>query len=118
MDELFIKLKKEIYEELDVSLDISDDYLYEIIDECIYKATAVKRLSLNQREMLRTRLYNSIKKLDVLQELIEDDEITEIMVNGYDNIFIERNGCITRCERQFESEEKLADVAQLSLIHI
>ena len=77
MDELFIKLKKEIYEELDVSLDISDDYLYEIIDECIYKATAVKRLSLNQREMLRTRLYNSIKKLDVLQELIEDDEITE-----------------------------------------
>ena len=91
MDELFIKLKKEIYEELDVSLDISDDYLYEIIDECIYKATAVKRLSLNQREMLRTRLYNSIKKLDVLQELIEDDEITEIMVNGYDNIFIERN---------------------------
>ncbi len=48
MDELFIKLKKEIYEELDVSLDISDDYLYEIIDECIYKATAVKRLSLNQ----------------------------------------------------------------------
>ena len=62
--------------------------------------------------MLRTRLYNSIKKLDVLQELIEDDEITEIMVNGYDNIFIERNGCITRCERQFESEEKLADVAQ------
>ena len=112
MDELFIKLKKEIYEELDVSLDISDDYLYEIIDECIYKATAVKRLSLNQREMLRTRLYNSIKKLDVLQELIEDDEITEIMVNGYDNIFIERNGCITRCERQFESEEKLADVAQ------
>ena len=112
MDELFIKLKKEIYEELDVSLDISDDYLYEIIDECIYKATAVKRLSLNQREMLRTRLYNSIKKLDVLQELIEDDEITEIMVNGYDNIFIERNGCITRCERQCESEEKLADVAQ------
>ena len=92
MDELFIKLKKEIYEELDVSLDISDDYLYEIIDVCIYKATAVKRLSLNQREMLRTRLYNSIKKLDVLQELIEDDEITEIMVNGYDNIFIERNG--------------------------
>ena len=71
MDELFIKLKKEIYEELDVSLDISDDYLYEIIDECIYKATAVKRLSLNQREMLRTRLYNSIKKLDVLQELID-----------------------------------------------
>ena len=79
--DLHLKLKKEIYEELDVSLDISDDYLYEIIDECIYKATAVKRLSLNQREMLRTRLYNSIKKLDVLQELIEDDEITEIMIN-------------------------------------
>lgn len=43
MDELFIKLKKEIYEELDVSLDISDDYLYEIIDECIYKATRSKK---------------------------------------------------------------------------
>lgn len=61
---------------------------------------------------LRKRLYNSIKKLDILQELIEDDDITEIMVNGYNNIFIEKNGRITRWNRAFESEEKLADIAQ------
>lgn len=73
---------------------------------------AASRLSLSQRELLRKRLYNSIKKLDILQELIEDDDITEIMVNGYNNIFIEKNGRITRWNRAFESEEKLADIAQ------
>lgn len=112
MNELFISLKKEIYDRLDDSLDISDDSLYEVIDECIYEAVAASRLSLSQRELLRKRLYNSIKKLDILQELIEDDDITEIMVNGYNNIFIEKNGRITRWNRAFESEEKLADIAQ------
>ncbi len=112
MDDLFIRLKKEIYDRLDVSLDVSDECLYEVIDECVYEAAADKRLSLGQRDMLRTRLYNSIKKLDILQELIEDEEITEIMVNGFDNIFIEKNGYITKWDRQFESEDKLADIAQ------
>ena len=112
MDELFIILKKKIYERLDVSLDVSDECLYEVIDECVYEAAADKRLSLGQRDMLRMRLYNSIKKLDILQELIEDEEITEIMVNGYDNIFIEKNGQITKWGRQFASEDKLADIAQ------
>ncbi len=112
MNELFISLKKEIYDRLDDSLDISDDSLYAVIDECIYEAVAASRLSLSQRELLRKRLYNSIKKLDILQELIEDDDITEIMVNGYNNIFIEKNGRITRWNRAFESEEKLADIAQ------
>ena len=112
MNELFISLKKEIYDRLDDSLDISDDSLYAVIDECIYETVAASRLSLSQRELLRKRLYNSIKKLDILQELIEDDDITEIMVNGYNNIFIEKNGRITRWNRAFESEEKLADIAQ------
>ena len=112
MDELFKSLKKEIYDNLDISLDISDECLYEVIDECIYRAASVNRLSLSQREKLRRRLYNSIKRLDILQELLEDEEITEIMVNGYNNIFIEKNGRITRWDREFESEEKLSDIAQ------
>lgn len=112
MDELFLNIKKEIYDKLDVDLDVSDEYLYEVIDECIYEAAGVTRLSLSHREALRLRLFNAIKKLDILQELIEDEEITEIMVNGYENIFVEKNGSITKWNRQFESEEKLADIAQ------
>ena len=52
MNELFISLKKEIYDRLDDSLDISDDSLYAVIDECIYEAVAASRLSLSQRELL------------------------------------------------------------------
>lgn len=112
MEELFIKLKKNIYDRLDISLEVSNERLYEVIDECIQEEAVKLSLSLNKREILRQRLFNSIKKLDILQELIEDDDITEIMINGYKNIFIEKRGRITKWDRQFESEEKLADVAQ------
>ena len=58
-------------------------------------------ISIRQKEELKQRLYNSIKKLDILQELLEDDSITEIMVNGSDSIFMERNGSIERWNKKF-----------------
>ena len=112
INEIYARLKNDVYDRLDVSLDISDDELYSVIDECIYEASLKSRLSLGAKEILRVRLYNSIKKLDILQELIEDEDITEIMVNGYNNIFVEKNGRITKWNREFESEEKLADIVQ------
>lgn len=112
MDELYTKIRKSVYERLDIGRDIDDSELYEVIDGCIYDESRNIVISIRQKEELKRRLYNSIKKLDILQELLEDDSITEIMVNGSDNIFIERNGSIERWNKRFESMNKLCDVAQ------
>ena len=112
MDGLYQTIRHKVYQNLDVGHDITDDELYQVIDRCIYEASREKIISIRQKEDLRSRLYNSIKKLDILQELLDDDEITEIMVNGTECIFYEKQGRIKKWDRQFESEEKLADIAQ------
>ena len=112
MEGLYQTIRHKVYQNLDVGHDITDDELYLVIDRCIYEASREKIISIRQKEELRSRLYNSIKKLDILQELLDDDEITEIMVNGTECIFYEKQGRIKKWDRQFESEEKLADIAQ------
>lgn len=112
MEGLYQTIRHKVYQNLDVGHDITDDELYQVIDRCIYEASREKIISIRQKEELRSRLYNSIKKLDILQELLDDDEITEIMVNGTECIFYEKQGRIKKWNRQFESEEKLADIAQ------
>lgn len=112
MEGLYQTIRHKVYQNLDVGHDITDDELYQVIDRCIYEASREKIISIRQKEELRSRLYNSIKKLDILQELLDDDEITEIMVNGTECIFYEKQGRIKKWGRQFESEEKLADIAQ------
>ena len=112
MEELFFELKQKVYEKLDINLDVSDEALYKVIDVCIYEISHHRAISVHNRELLRQQLYNSIKRLDILQELLEDDDITEIMINGYKDIFIEKNGRITKWNKQFESREKLEDIAQ------
>lgn len=112
MEGLYQTIRHKVYQNLDVGHDITDNELYQVIDRCIYEASREKIISIRQKEELRSRLYNSIKKLDILQELLDDDEITEIMVNGTECIFYEKQGRIKKWDRQFESEEKLADIAQ------
>ncbi|MGN0329347.1 MAG: CpaF family protein [Lachnospira sp.] len=112
MDELFVTLKNMVYERLDINVEFDDESLYEIIDECIHIMGKTHMLSLFVRDELRNRLYNAIKRLDILQELLEDDSITEIMVNGYKDIFIEKDGVVSRWNKTFESKEKLDDIAQ------
>ncbi len=112
MEGLYQTIRHKVYQNLDVGHDITDDELYQVIDRCIYEESREKIISIRQKEELRSRLYNSIKKLDILQELLDDDEITEIMVNGTECIFYEKQGRIKKWGRQFESEEKLADIAQ------
>ena len=112
MEGLYQTIRHKVYQNLDVGHDITDDELYQVIDRCIYEASREKIISIRQKEELRSRLYNSIKKLDILQELLDDEEITEIMVNGTECIFYEKQGRIKKWGRQFESEEKLADIAQ------
>ena len=112
MEGLYQTIRHKVYQNLDVGHDITDDELYQVIDRCIYEESREKIISIRQKEELRSRLYNSIKKLDILQELLDDDDITEIIVNGTECIFYEKQGRIKKWDRQFESEEKLADIAQ------
>ena len=112
MNDEFLELKEEIYSRLDIGTEISDEQLYAVVDECIFEKSRSKVIAISKREKLRARLFNAIKKLDILQELLEDDDITEIMINGCNDIFVEKNGRITRCDIVFESRERLTEVAQ------
>ena len=70
-------------------------------------------MGLNEKLEFKKELFNSLRRLDILSELLEDDSITEIMINGYRDIFIERNGRISKLVAQFESEERLAAIIQI-----
>ena len=106
------EMRKELLSRLDRVPEIEDDGLYAIIDDLILSTGRRTRLSLREKEDIRRELYNSVRKLDVLQDLIDDEKITEIMVNGWEKIFVEKNGRITRLPRTFASPERLADIVQ------
>ena len=98
--------------EIDLSSDPSEDEVKVLIAQTVYRETFEKNYSYKDRDNLVKIIFDSIRKLDVLQELIEDEEISEIMVNGYDRIFVEKRGNIFEWPKKFASKEKLDDVIQ------
>ena len=92
--------------------DPDEKHLYEIIDEVIISYSKEKYLSIADRVRARSLIYASVRGFDCLQELIDDHDVTEIMVNGTDDIFYEREGRIRRYDGCFESRSKLEDVVQ------
>ncbi len=111
-DELRKQLKDKLNAELDYSKEISDEEMQELIDELLIKEGKKQALSLAEKEKLRKELFHAVRKLDVLQELVDDTDVTEIMINGAEHIFIEKKGKLSRIEQKFESKEKLEDVIQ------
>ena len=91
---------------------IDDEELLERIDEAIRAECGTEYLPLGQRVRLRRELYDSFRRLDILQELVDDPEVTEIMVNGTDRIFVEKQGKLIRWDRSFSSTEQLEDLIQ------
>ena len=89
--EIFSILKEKLMEQLDTLWESSDEEVLDLIDELLLTEGRNYGLSLNQKMQLQKELFRSVRKLDVLQELLEDTDITEIMVNGWNHIFIERN---------------------------
>ena len=110
--ELLPDLRDRLLGELDLLGEFSDEELYEKIDGILLSAGRDGSLSLKDRIYLRSALFNSFRKLDALQELIDDRSISEVMINGPDDIFVEKNGRIVRWDRSFESSEKLEDLIQ------
>lgn len=105
-------LKEQILQEIDLSRDVEDEEIREIIRSHCGRYAKEKMLSLRQREELEQTLFHALRKLDVLQELLDNEEITEIMVNGAGRIFYEKYGRMFEYEKSFTSKEKLEDIIQ------
>lgn len=105
-------IHEEILQRLDNGKDWTDDEIAEIIDEIILEKSHEHYLSTATKLTLKHDLFNAIRRLDVLQELLDEPDVTEIMVNGAGKIFYEKEGKLFRWERSFENDEKLEDVIQ------
>ena len=92
--------------------ELEDDEVREIIDRSIMENGRRLGLSLLDKQQLSKELFYSIRRLDILQELTDDPTVTEIMINGKDNIFVEKSGRLFRWDKSFSSSEKLEDVIQ------
>lgn len=106
------KMKEEIRKELDQRQMVSDEDLFALIDEKILDYGRDSFLPLKDRRELRNRLFDVFRRLGALQELVDEREVTEIMVNGAERIFVERNGHIEAWDGVFDSREQLEDTIQ------
>lgn len=109
---LYEELKSQILQRVDLSREVSDEEMQELIDEVILTCGKEKRLSLNEKCRLKKELFYALRKMDMLQELLEEHSITEIMVNGTEGIFLEREGRLYRWDKSFASEERILDIVQ------
>ena len=121
-EELTRELRGRVQGRLDLSRELSDGEVQALIDEEIMQKSREGYLMLEERLRLQKELFNSMRRLDMLQELIEDPEVTEIMVNGPENIFVERGGRLTRWEKSFSSkaspiaDARLADGSRVNIV--
>lgn len=106
------QLHARILEELDLTREVEDEELTKIIHQVLKEAGEREYISLSERTVLGKELFNAFRKLDLLQEFLEDEEITEIMINGTQNIFYEKDGRLYQSEKRFLSKDKLEDVIQ------
>lgn len=106
------ELRCRIMSGLQFDREMEDTAYLSLIDSCIREEANKKYIPLREMLQLRQELFHSLRRLDLLSELLEDDDITEIMINGYENIFVERNGAMERLPKAFASQEKLRDVIQ------
>lgn len=106
------ELKAEILESFSYQRQMSDEEISQIIDEKIQDRSGSEALTLGERLKLQKELFDSFRRLDILQELVDDPSITEIMVNGPNEVFVEAGGKIGRWDKSFESKEQLLDLIQ------
>ena len=106
------QIKERVMAFLQMEEALEDDVVYSRIEEIAEGFACYRLLRPQDKERLLKEVFNSIRKLDLLEELLAQEDITEIMINSYDNIFVERGGRIDRYDGQFESEERYLDIIQ------
>ena len=111
-ERLFGEIREQVMADLGSGAFTSDNEASEAIDRAIKDRAYGLKFTLTERLRLKKRIFDSMKKLDVLQELLEDRHVTEIMINSHEEIFMERDGRMERWAGSFESREKLEDMIQ------
>lgn len=111
-EEIFEKLRSDIMAALDLSREQNDEEIYRFIETEVEEYSQNNLLTLKEREQLEHLLFNSLRKYDAIQELLEDADVTEIMINGASHIFYEKKGKLFQAQTHFSSEQKLSDVIQ------
>ena len=101
-----------LMERLENDRDTSDEEIFDLIDELLTASGRLPHVPLGERIQLRMALFNSVRRLDILQELLDDPSVTEVMVNGIQGIFLERDGALIHWGKTFEKREKLEDIVQ------
>ena len=117
LDELGLRIRDVVLSEIDLSKELSDEEICDLIGIAVSKEAREIPMTLRQRADLERMIFNSLRKLDILQELVDDKAVTEIMVNGPNEIFYEKAGRIYEFDGHFSSEEKLEDVIQQIVGH-
>ncbi len=110
--ELKRELRSKVQERMDYMRNFTDEEVAETIDNVLLEQENMLFYSVEQRRKLRQELFDSLRRLDILQMFVEDSSITEIMINGTDHIFVEQNGRLSKLDICFESVERLQDVIQ------
>lgn len=105
------KIKKYVTDNLSLS-QITDDDLQQRIEEIVEQYIGEQYCSIDQRVSIVEQVYSSIRGFGLLDSIIKDESITEVMINGPKNVFIEQNGRLYKLDKQFESQRKLEDVIQ------
>lgn len=106
------QISNTVRQRIDLSREVEDSEIQDMIDTLVVQMGRKYALSLAQRQTLGKSVFYEIRKLDILQELVDSDDVTEIMVNGTDNIFVEKAGHIYEWDKHFETQEKLENVIQ------
>lgn len=110
--ELIEKIKKNLIEKLEYVEDADDEQLLKMIGEEVRSYNKDYHISIKDRVSLGKRIFDSMRKLDILQEFLEDSEVSEVMINGFENIFYEKKGHLYKSDRGFLSEEAFRNVIQ------
>ena len=109
---LTAEIQEDVIAELDCSSEVDDAQILRIIDDRILCRSEEAHIGLQKKQRIRKDIFNSLRGYDILQELMDDDSVTEIMVNGTRNIFYEKNGCMYCWDRHFGTSEHLEDIIQ------
>ena len=107
------EIKAAINERIDLKRNLSDEEISEIVEKSVFEKSREIILSTCEKKEIISSIFNSLRRLDIIQPVLEDPGIAEIMINGPDNIFIERNGKSERLNLHFESSQKLEDIIQI-----
>ena len=106
-EKLRARLRSRVQDRLDLTRELTDEEVQALIDEEIMACSRSSYLLLEEKLRMQKELFHAMRRLDILQELIEDPEVTEIMVNGPDDIFVEKKGRLFRWDRRFSSRAQL-----------